>query len=169
MSESLCFVFIAQYAFINKDKRICLKLLNKKIAARAEAVWLPFLYVPLLRRSQIVCPKPRSTTLFQFPDEITIRNEWLKTRALHTLVGFENEKQDGTGFYFNFILSNGTRSTQRDGDRKYYDHMVPDDAFQKIRSVDISHYYNRTRGFSFFDKDRALLWKIGNTHPKVNK
>jgi hypothetical protein len=43
VSQSLCFVHIAQYAFLNKDKRICLKVLNKQIAARAEGVWLPFL------------------------------------------------------------------------------------------------------------------------------
>jgi hypothetical protein len=41
--KSLCFVHIALYAFTNSDKRICLKLLNKQIAARAEGVWLPFL------------------------------------------------------------------------------------------------------------------------------
>jgi hypothetical protein len=41
--KSLCFVNIALYAFTNMDKRICLKLLNKQIAARAKGVWLPFL------------------------------------------------------------------------------------------------------------------------------
>ncbi len=41
--KSLCFVNIALYAFTNMDKRICLKLLNKQIAARAKGVWLTFL------------------------------------------------------------------------------------------------------------------------------
>jgi hypothetical protein len=41
--NSLCFVHIALYAFTSSDKRICLKLLNKQIAARAKGVWLPFL------------------------------------------------------------------------------------------------------------------------------
>ena len=43
--------------------------------------------------------------------------------------------------------------------------MIPEDALKKMRSVDI--HYNCgdffIRGFSFFDKDGALLWKIGNT------
>ena len=43
VSKSLCFVQIMLYAFTTKDKRICLKLLNKQIAARAVSVWLPFL------------------------------------------------------------------------------------------------------------------------------
>ena len=41
--KSLCFVHIALYAFTNMDKRICLKLLNKQIAARAKKDWLQFL------------------------------------------------------------------------------------------------------------------------------
>ncbi len=103
--------------------------------------------------------------MFQFNDEITILNEWLKTRALHTLVGFESDEVDGTGEDFNFILSNGTRSNQRDEGYTYYDRMMPADAHNKIRSVTIHfHYYNDwIRGFSFFDKDGALLWKIGRT------
>jgi hypothetical protein len=31
----MCFVHIALYAFFAVDKRVCLKLLNKQIAARA--------------------------------------------------------------------------------------------------------------------------------------
>ncbi len=42
--------------------------------------------------------------------------------------------------------------------------MIPQDALDKIRSVDIHHYYSdRIAGFSFFDKDGALLWDIGYT------
>ena len=42
--------------------------------------------------------------------------------------------------------------------------MIPTDALKKIRSVTI-HYkkYDYIAGFSFFDKDWALLWKIGDT------
>ncbi len=83
-----------------------------------------------------------------------------KNGALHTLVGFENNQQDGTGFCFNFILSNGTRSTQRDEDfLTKYDFMIPTDALNKIRRVNI-HYTYRIRGFSFFDKDGALLGRL---------
>ena len=79
-----------------------------------------------------------------------------------TLIGFENNKQSGIGFCFNFILSNGTRSTQ--SHEQYptkYTHMIPADALNKIRSVEI-HYNACIRGFSFFDKDGALLWEIGS-------
>ncbi len=87
--------------------------------------------------------------------------------VLHTLVGLAGNK-DGNREYFNFILSNGTRSTQRDGDLKYYDHMIPDNAINKIRSVTIYHNVC-IGGFCFFDKDGALLWKIGDTHTDYYK
>ena len=89
--------------------------------------------------------------------------------VLHTLVGFENSMKDGTNAHFNFILSNGTRSTQRDwGYPTDYTHMIPADSLNKIRSVKI-HYYDHIVGFSFFDKDGALLWGIGNTASRSNK
>ena len=128
MSQSQCFVHIAVYAFKNKDKRICLKFLNKQIAARAEGVWLSF-FAPVFRRSQIVCVNPESTTLFQFHDETAILQEWFKTRTINQLVGFENEEEDGSGSDFNFILSNGIRSTQRVKDfPNNYTYMIPADA-----------------------------------------
>ncbi len=42
--------------------------------------------------------------------------------------------------------------------------MLPADAINKIRSVTI-HYFGTSciGGFSFFDKDGALLWEIGCT------
>ncbi len=40
--------------------------------------------------------------------------------------------------------------------------MIPTDALNKIRSVTL-HHYDCIYGFKFFDKDGALLWKIGAT------
>ena len=42
-----------------------------------------------------------------------------------------------------------------------YTHMLPDWAQKRIRPVEI-HYHNdyAILGFMFFDKDKALLWKI---------
>ena len=42
--------------------------------------------------------------------------------------------------------------------------MIPAGALNKIRSVTIHHNSKYIVGFSFFDKDGALLWEIGNTH-----
>jgi hypothetical protein len=138
-------------------------LLNKKISARSDGVWLPFLLVPALRKSQIVCANPKSTTLFQFQTETAILQEWFKSCSINQLVGFENNEEDGTCYSFNFILSNGTRSTQRDEEGPTdYKFMIPADALNKIRSVNI-HYSNVILSFSFFDKDGALLWEIGYT------
>ncbi len=96
------------------------------------------------------------------------------------LSGFENLREDGYSRYMNFILSNGDRSKQIDEEYPTnYTFMMPADAHNKIRSVTI-YYESRDhyttvfsevihfrdediRGFSFFDKDGALLWKIGNT------
>ena len=85
------------------------------------------------------------------------------------LIGFENGREDGTGSRFNWIFSNGDRSTQRDKDCTYYDHMIPKDALNKIRSVTIRHSTYHIGGFSFFDKDGALLWGIGLTYTWMEK
>ena len=79
---------------------------------------------------------------------------------LHSLVGFENNRQDGEGLQFNFVLSNGVSSTQRYAMFSTdHTHMMPDDALNKIRRVTI-HYIisDFILGFSFFDKDGTLLW-----------
>ena len=85
------------------------------------------------------------------------------------LIGFGNDRQNGTGIHFNFILSNGNRSTQKDKGKTYYDNMIPADTLHKIRSVKI--YYpiypdSCIYCFCFFDKDGALLWEIGDTTQK---
>jgi len=46
---------------------------------------------------------------------------------------------------------------------KTYQHMIPKDLISKIRCVVLHHYHNGIYGFSFFDKDGALLWKHGWT------
>ncbi len=46
--------------------------------------------------------------------------------------------------------------------------MIQKDALNKIRSVTI-HYDGYIKGFSFFDKDGAILYKIGYTHSEVNQ
>ena len=42
--------------------------------------------------------------------------------------------------------------------------MMPEGAQQIIRSVNIHYKHNLIRGFSFFDKDNGLIWKIGVTY-----
>ncbi len=42
--------------------------------------------------------------------------------------------------------------------------MMPADALNNIRSVTIYNYYDAIGGFSFFDKDGALLCNIGVTY-----
>ncbi len=89
----------------------------------------------------------------------------LANGELHHLTGFENDWKDGTGFGFNFLLSNGDRSKQRD--KKYptnFTHMMPEGSHNKIRSVRIYHDGHFINGFSFFDKEEALLWMIGRTN-----
>ncbi len=66
---------------------------------------------------------------------------------------------------FSFILSNGDRSQQRDEhDPTSYTHMLPKGSHKMIRLVSIHNFYaEEICGFSFFDKEGALLWKIGIT------
>jgi len=42
--------------------------------------------------------------------------------------------------------------------------MIPTGAINKIRSVTIFHALWWITGFSFFDKNGALLWEIGVTN-----
>ncbi len=84
--------------------------------------------------------------------------------VLHTLFGFENDSSNGRDNLFNFILSNGTRSTQKDKWPTDYTFMIPKDALNKIRSVTINHNMQSIFGFEFFDKDGALLWDTGYTY-----
>ncbi len=46
--------------------------------------------------------------------------------------------------------------------------MIRANALNKIRSVTI-YFYDGISRFSFFDKDGALLWEIGWTHPELKK
>jgi hypothetical protein len=103
---------------------------------------------------------PESETIFEWPPRS--KSKEYMAKGIY-LIGFENDEYDGTGYCFNWILSNGDRSAQRDGERETkYDHMIPADALNKIRSVNITNA-NHIDGFQFFDKDGALLYKIGNT------
>jgi hypothetical protein len=47
--------------------------------------------------------------------------------------------------------------------------MMPADALNKIRRVIISHNTVYIPCFCFFDKDGALLWKIGKTYADWEK
>ena len=80
------------------------------------------------------------------------------------LAGFENDR-DGTGIYFNFIMSNGCRSSQSDRawHWPHHDYMMPKDAEKMIGSVKIYYHHqgNFIVGFSFFDKHQSLIWQIG--------
>ena len=103
---------------------------------------------------------PNSKTIFEWPPSSKLK-EYM-SKGIH-LIGFENNTQYGTGSQFNWILSNEDRSTQRDiDDPTKYSHMIPSDAIKKIGTV-IIHYSDWILGFSFFDKDGAHLWDIGDT------
>ena len=81
-------------------------------------------------------------------------------KGIH-LIGFENWKEDGVWNMFNFVLSNGARSTQRDENYPTtYSHCFPKGAISRVRSVTVN-YADCIGGFQFFDKDGALLWKYG--------
>ncbi len=101
--------------------------------------------------------------MFEYPSK-AMRDKYQAT-GTPFLSGFESDAEDGYSSHMNFILSNGDRSTQREEDdtTDYYDHMMPADAHNKIRSVTIYQKLGYIGGFSFFDKDGALLWEIGYT------
>ncbi len=158
-------MYIALFGFSTKQM-IQLQGVNKLFYTRV-AQWIGVVIIfPTIRLSEILCINTRSTQNFVFPSAAMMR-EW--RGVIHTLIGFENNEVDGKGSRYNFILSNGTRSTQRDDwAPTKYTHMMPADALNKIRSVTI-HYEEWIIGFSIFDKDGALLWKIGRTITGLSK
>ncbi len=89
-----------------------------------------------IRLSDAVCPDGSGPVL-EFPSAAMISKIMKNNGALHTLIGFENNYEDGEMYLLNFILSNGSRSTQED---TWYTHMIPKNVLKKIRSVTI-HYY----------------------------
>ncbi len=107
----------------------------------------------------VVYPHQDSSIVYVFPAQHII-NKWCG--VLHYLTGLENSRRDGRDSLFNFIMSNGSNSTQRDARVTYSTHMMPDGGANRIRSVDI-HHFGYIWGFSFFDKDHSLIWKIGFT------
>ncbi len=131
-------MYIALFGFSTKQM-IKLQGVNKLLYTRV-AQWIRVVIIfPTIRLSEPAGIYFRSTENFVFPSAAMIR-EW--RGVLHTLIGFENNKGDGRGYAFNFILSNGTRSTQRDRYRRTkYDYMIPADAHNKIRSVTIHYNY----------------------------
>jgi len=82
----------------------------------------------------------------------------------HYLVGFENNIKNATGNRFNFVLSNGLRSTQKDENcLTSYDFILPAHTTTSIRRVIIHFCSYSIGGFSFLDKDGATLFEIGAT------
>ncbi len=57
-----------------------------------------------------------------------------------TLIGFRNKLDYGKGFYINFILSNDAQSTLGEGVIDFHTNMIPADALNKIRRVDIYYF-----------------------------
>ncbi len=89
------------------------------------------------RLSKAACPGGNGP-VFEFPSEAIVKKMLSKNGAPHTIVGLENSLNGISGINFNFILSNGSRSAQRDEAKTYYDYMIPKDAIKRIRSVTIS-------------------------------
>lgn len=115
-----------------------LKLVSKVLSIRVN-VWMQMKYLgPKIRHSLVVCQNNQNGTVYEFPkhDEIT---KMLSSRVLHFLVGFQNNHEDGTGIRFNFIMSNGLRSSLKFVQTDY-EHMIPKEAQNKIKSI-VVHYY----------------------------
>ncbi len=104
-----------------------------------------------------MCQNLHSSEEFAFPSQKMI-DAW--RGQLNTLLGFENTQQDGRFWVFNFVLSNGQRSEQRDVGVAYYNHVMPKD--KKVKSVDI-FFINCIAGFQF------LVESLRATRVKLSK
>jgi len=110
-----------------------------------------------------VCPDRETDEYLVFPAPATIE-KMISNGELHHLSGFENNFDDGQGIHFNFIMSNGQRSCQRDEWLTYTDHYMPEGAHKIIRSV-VARWDELCEAifeFKFFDKDKNLVYQIGD-------
>ena len=120
------FVHIAKFCFKGRE-RIKLQGVNRRFY-RKVAQWMKKVNRKRnYRLSKAACLKG-SGPVFEFPSAAMVKKMLYKNSALDTLVGFENNAEDGDGPAFNFVFDNGTRSTQRDGEWPYNDFMIPADA-----------------------------------------
>jgi hypothetical protein len=95
-----------------------------------------------------VCQNPDSTRDFEFSTQAK-REQYIKIGELPCLSGFLNNLKDGSGYEFNFILSNGDRSTQGSSEFPRMMHL-------NVRRVDIYHDFEHIYGFKFVDKTNHL-------------
>lgn len=106
--KSQCFVVFVVFWGTNKQI-VQLQQLNKLFYRRV-AQWVkrvkPY---PAIRLTKITCHDPKCTEVFFFPTR-AMTDEWLANGVLNLITGFENNKQDGKGSLFNFIVTNGARS-----------------------------------------------------------
>lgn len=152
-------MYIAQ-SLCNPTEMMELKRLSKLFQLRV-TTWMKMAFGSRTRLSQLLCVNSSSLTDFEFPPQAELART-LAAGKRDFLVGFENNRENGMGLFFNFVLSNGNRSTQIDEGMNYYERMLPEDTLNRIRSVTI-YYDVKIFGFSFFDKDGTVLWTVGET------
>ncbi len=152
IAQSQCYVFIARF-WGNGRQIVYLQQVNRVFYKRV-AQWVRLVYRnPKIRLTETEYPNPYSKGQFEFPATARI-NKMLANGDVNFLAGFENDQECGTGSCFNFILSNGCRSTQKDKKHNTkYTHMIPRGALKIIRSANILYSYDQVQGFEFFDKD----------------
>jgi len=116
------------------------------------------------RLTELVCENPASSVVFEYPTK-AMRDEYTAKGEIPYITGFENDKENGVGCSFDFILSNGQRSNQRDSGSNYFSHMIPADEFHRIRIVNICYDDNFIRTLFFYDKDWDFIFRIGLDYP----
>jgi len=97
-----------------------------------------------------------------------MRNEYLAMGTTPFISGVLNDEVEGC--CFNWILSNGDQSAQKDPDYPTTKiQMMPEGAHKRIKSVDIIYQNNRCiSGFQFFDRDNMFIWQIGAHGSRVD-
>ena len=146
LTKSQAFIFIAQYAFDDWGI-IFLQQVNRFFYRRVPQFIKVVKRKPTFRLSKKVYPNPLHTQVIEFPTSAKLE-EYKSNGKIPYLIGFENNRKDGTGIRFNIILNNGSRTHRQEG---YFTHFLPQDAYKITKSVHI--YYNHdgcVRGFKFF-------------------
>jgi len=92
-----------------------LQILNRRFYKSFTQQWLRVIFTapPAVKLTKVIVSKPNSVTEFRWPTEAK-RKEYISKGVVPHLIGFENDERDKSGFRFNFVLSNGDRSAQRD-------------------------------------------------------
>jgi hypothetical protein len=129
-----------------------IKLVNQVPQPRTRINWSQVVL------SQTVLPTNNNRQVIELPSKA--QREALIASGIHDLWLYAFENNNG-GTAFNFVLSNGMKTNQKDPNTNYTLFNMHEDTHKKTRKVQIYTNGLNVCGFKFFDKNSVQLFRVG--------